>query len=79
MPKMYYTTMTYRIGFWIKADSEDAAWDWVVSHNIVDVQNKTCKYEDDWDESVSSHAFNYPDDFSFTLDEGEYIDATNEL
>lgn len=52
MAKIFRCRMTKYIEFDIKADSEDDASDWISTHTMNDVDNKTSDYKEEWDEDV---------------------------
>lgn len=54
MAAVYECKMTKTITVNIKADNEEAAQDWIQTHNMEDVQEKTGMYDVDYDDIVTS-------------------------
>lgn len=73
MSKVYAVSMSTHVGFWIKADSEEEAQEWLNMHTIEDVRHLTDNYEMDWDEYVDDTCVCDVDEFS----PDDYIDATD--
>ena len=50
--KLYLCAMEQTRYFNIEADNEDQVMEWLATHNMQDVDNKTKKYVDEWDERI---------------------------
>ncbi len=67
MSKIYRMSMSATYFFNLKADSEDDALNWCMTHDLEDVRKLTNAYEDTYNEAI--------EDFD-EADDGLYIDLT---